>query len=76
MISPTVPALNLPRVVAIDPQSDRRWESFVANHPGGSVYHHPAWLKVLEMEYGRKTLNLTFIVVATNTGRRSSRHHS
>ena len=35
------------RVVEIDAQSDHRWEAFVAGHPEGSVFHHPAWLQVL-----------------------------
>lgn len=35
------------RIVEIDAQSDPRWEAFVAGHPDGSVFHHPAWLRVL-----------------------------
>ena len=39
------------RIVETDPHTDPRWESFVASHPIGSIYHHPAWLGVLEREY-------------------------
>jgi hypothetical protein len=47
------------RTVQIDAQSDPRWEEFISNHPDAIVYHHPAWLRVLELEYGRKTINLS-----------------
>jgi CelD/BcsL family acetyltransferase involved in cellulose biosynthesis len=33
-----------------NPCLDPRWESFVMQHPGASVYHHPAWLASLEQE--------------------------
>ena len=46
------------RVVETNPQSDSRWESFVAQHPNGSIYHHPAWLEILEREYGQKGVYL------------------
>ena len=36
------------RVVEVDPQTDPRWEAFVAAHPDGLVYHHPAWLQALQ----------------------------
>ena len=39
------------RVIETDPQTDPRWTAFVFSHPEGSVYHHPAWLKVLWKEY-------------------------
>jgi len=45
-------------VIETDPQSDPRWETFVLAHPEASIYHHPAWLRALELEYGQKTLNL------------------
>lgn len=40
------------RVIETDPQTDPRWEAFVSKHPNGLIYHHPAWLKTLEQEYG------------------------
>jgi CelD/BcsL family acetyltransferase involved in cellulose biosynthesis len=45
------------RVIEVDAQ-DRRWEAFVRDHPGGLIYHHPAWLHVLETEYGQETVCL------------------
>lgn len=42
------------RVVDINPLHDARWETFVANHPDGLIYHHPAWLTVLEREFGHR----------------------
>lgn len=46
------------RVFQIDPHSDPRWERFVAEHPEGTIYHHPAWIRALELEYGQKGLHL------------------
>src|SRR4051812_23606663 len=46
------------RVVAANYRSDPRWELFVASHPDATVYHHPAWLRVLERTYGYKPVNL------------------
>lgn len=45
------------RVTAIDPQADRRWESFLAGKPASLIYH-PAWLQVLEEIFGYKPLHL------------------
>jgi CelD/BcsL family acetyltransferase involved in cellulose biosynthesis len=39
------------RIVETDPQTDPRWQNFVLKHPNASVYHHPAWLRVLQVEY-------------------------
>lgn len=46
------------RVREIDPQADPRWEAFVAGHPDGLIYHHPAWLKVIEEAYGYRPASL------------------
>src|SRR5713226_6039810 len=46
------------RVVEIDPQTDLRWEALVTTLPNGLIYHHPAWLQVLEEAYGYKPVNL------------------
>jgi len=46
------------RVVEVDPQTDPRWEAFVAAHPDGLVYHHPAWLQALHQEYDRRFVSL------------------
>jgi hypothetical protein len=55
MGSATLPPVGAGRVVDIDPGADRRWEAFVASHPDALVYHHPAWLRALELEYGQKS---------------------
>jgi CelD/BcsL family acetyltransferase involved in cellulose biosynthesis len=41
-----------PRIVELDPYSERRWDDFVAAHPDGLVYHLPAWTQVLVDTYG------------------------
>jgi len=46
------------RVVEVDAQTDPRWEAFVTALPNGLIYHHPAWLQVLEDAYGCKPVNL------------------
>ncbi len=59
MISSTVSARRFSlRVVEVDPQTDSRWEAFVARHPDALVYHHPAWLKTLRREYDRPAVGL------------------
>lgn len=47
--SPVAPAADncVLRVVELDPRCDPRWETFVAQHPEGSVFHHPAWIEAL-----------------------------
>ncbi len=49
---------RLRSVIQVDPTTDPRWEAFVASHPDALVYHHPAWLQVLEREYGHRPLGL------------------
>jgi len=46
------------RVIETNPRTDPRWESFVIQHPSGSIYHHPAWLEALEREYNQKGVHL------------------
>ncbi len=46
------------RVIEIDPQNDLRWEALVNSLPNGQIYHHPAWLKVLEEAFSYKPVNL------------------
>src|ERR1700761_9062199 len=45
-------------IVEVDPWKDPRWEAFVLGHPDATIYHHPAWLKVLEREYPQRSLFL------------------
>ena len=46
------------RIAQIDPHRDSRWEGFVDAHPDALIFHHPAWLQVLEREYGRRCIAL------------------
>jgi hypothetical protein len=46
------------RVIRIDPLTDPRWDGYVCAHPAGLVYHHSAWLRCLEREYGQRPLAL------------------
>ncbi|HEY5212668.1 MAG TPA: GNAT family N-acetyltransferase [Acidobacteriaceae bacterium] len=45
-------------IVEVDPWKDPRWEAFVLGHSDATIYHHPAWLKVLETEYPQRSLFL------------------
>lgn len=38
-------------VTIIDPVKDTRWDTFVENHPFGSIYHLSTWKKVLEKSF-------------------------
>jgi CelD/BcsL family acetyltransferase involved in cellulose biosynthesis len=42
------------KIQAIDPISDARWDAYVQNHPGGTIFHHSAWARVLQERYGTK----------------------
>jgi hypothetical protein len=44
--------------IKVDPGSDPRWEALVTRLPEGLIYHHPAWLQVLEEAYNYKPVNL------------------
>ena len=44
--------------VEIDCQTDPRWEAFVTTVPQALIYHHPAWLQVLEEAFGYTPVNL------------------
>jgi CelD/BcsL family acetyltransferase involved in cellulose biosynthesis len=39
----------------INPLKDARWDSLVAGHPGGTLYHHSSWLKVIATTYRQAT---------------------
>jgi hypothetical protein len=41
-----------------DSSYDEWWEKFLEKHPDGTIYHHPLWLKILEMESGQNILRL------------------
>ncbi len=40
------------RAQLIDPLTDPRWEPFLAAAPAANVFHHPAWLELLQRSYG------------------------
>lgn len=42
----------------IDAIRDPRWQAFVESHPEALIFHHPAWLHVLEREYGQHCIGL------------------
>jgi hypothetical protein len=42
------------RIVAIEPESDPRWQNYVALHQHALIYHHSLWLQVLKQTYGYK----------------------
>src|SRR2546428_4019043 len=46
------------RVVQVNPETDRRYEAFVAAHSNALIYHHPAWLRVLARENGTEPICL------------------
>lgn len=49
------------RIIEVDPHTDARWEKFIATHPDSLVYHHPAWLDVLQRTYGYAVLGLAYV---------------
>jgi Acetyltransferase (GNAT) domain len=49
-----------------NPHLDPRWESFVAEHPAATVYHHPAWLSALQHEYRQKSV---YLICETQSGK-------
>ena len=57
-IAPAVESLPPGMIVEVDPWEDPRWEAYVVRHPAATIYHHPAWLKVLEREYRQRSLFL------------------
>jgi hypothetical protein len=46
------------RVFEVDFRTDPRWIPFVSEHPNGSIYHHPLWLRALEKEYEQNFVSL------------------
>ena len=57
--------MNFNEVVLIDPLSDERWDSFVQNHPYGTIYQHSSWMKVLALTY-QHTKPLCFAIEDQN----------
>jgi CelD/BcsL family acetyltransferase involved in cellulose biosynthesis len=48
-------------VVQIDPFADARWLAFLEGAQGASIFHHPAWLKVLRETYDYSPICLAAI---------------
>ncbi|HZU69410.1 MAG TPA: GNAT family N-acetyltransferase [Ktedonobacteraceae bacterium] len=57
-ISDTVAASSALRVIAIDPQTDERWEELMRDTPASWIYYAPAWFQVLQEVYGYKPAHL------------------
>jgi CelD/BcsL family acetyltransferase involved in cellulose biosynthesis len=56
---PTAPFADIStRIITIDPNTDPRWEQYVSAHPDALVFHHPAWLRVLEEAFEYKPTHL------------------
>jgi CelD/BcsL family acetyltransferase involved in cellulose biosynthesis len=47
-------------VACIDPLGDPRWMRLLEQAPGATVFHHPAWLRLLRDQYG---YGMTAVVV-------------
>src|SRR5215469_17207283 len=48
------------RIIEVDCQTDPRWEDLVSTLPGGIIYLHPAWMRVLEAAFGYKPIHLAY----------------
>jgi len=55
------------KLIIINTKQDTRWDEFVASHPQGSIYHHSAWGKVLQLTYG---YNPIYIALQSGTSDR------
>jgi CelD/BcsL family acetyltransferase involved in cellulose biosynthesis len=52
-------------IASLDPTTDPAWASFVDSCPDASIYHHPAWLRLLRDQYG---LDLAAVGIADERG--------
>jgi CelD/BcsL family acetyltransferase involved in cellulose biosynthesis len=48
----TLPAPAALTTERLDPVGDARWGAFLAAAPAASIFHHPAWLGLLQRRYG------------------------
>jgi CelD/BcsL family acetyltransferase involved in cellulose biosynthesis len=39
-------------ITFLDPCSSDEWTQFIAAHPAATVFHHPAWMRVIRETYG------------------------
>lgn len=58
MNAPFRPAAVLREVDLADPGEARRLEALVAEHPGGTAFHRPAWLRAVAQASGNRALAL------------------
>jgi CelD/BcsL family acetyltransferase involved in cellulose biosynthesis len=61
MIEAARTAQARPTVVEMDPARDGEWDAFVESHRDASVFHHSAWLRTLESEYGGRVMRLAYL---------------
>jgi hypothetical protein len=45
-------------VIAVDPGTDARWETFVRAHPDALISHHAQWVEVIARAYGHEPVCL------------------
>lgn len=53
--------MNLNKVKLIDPLDDVRWDTFVENHPYGTIYQHSSWMRVIALTY-KQARPLSFVI--------------
>jgi len=53
--------MNKMRIETLNPIIDDRWMNFISSHPDSSIFHHPAWLKVLKEQYKFKVFLICLI---------------
>jgi hypothetical protein len=41
-----------------DESFDEKWIEFISNNSEATIYHHPLWLKIIEIETGQRVLKL------------------
>lgn len=48
-------AMSRVHVATLDPADDDRWDGFVAEHPGASLFHRAGWRRVVARAYGHRS---------------------
>lgn len=49
------------KIIRAGSEIDSKWDEYVRNHAGGTIYHNSSWLTIIEMETGHKILKLASI---------------
>lgn len=47
------------RIYHVNPLEDERWDSFIGNYSGASVFHSGGWLRALQLTYGYEPIAYT-----------------